>query len=44
VFAKYFVGLLKDLTFLPHCVARVYRFAGLSKLGGGTPKASFYSI
>jgi hypothetical protein len=32
VFAKYFVGPLKELTFLPHCVERVYRFVGCQSL------------
>jgi len=42
VFAKYFVDLLEDLTFLPHCVARVYRFTSYQSLEEWTPKASFY--
>jgi hypothetical protein len=34
VFAKYFVDLLEDLTFLPHCVAMSLQVYRLPTLGG----------
>jgi hypothetical protein len=43
VIAKYFVGLLKDFTFLRHCVARVYRFAGCQSLEEELQRLHFVS-